>query len=189
MNSRLWVLLSALAISTGVAQEFVVEPKKPLTLKRIHFVLDVSGSLAPNISRVFDAVRTLAAPGSDELSIKVTVFSDTPATWGLGWVDMPGPQDMEQAQKTIDSLPHRATRVLPAIVPAAQEPQTPKGSEKPLGPITIVLVTDGLFVEESGERILQAVKDSKHPVLVFGVGNQNEDFLKALGECGGGYVR
>lgn len=177
MRALLALLLCATLAS---AQTFAVKPTKQLSLKRLHFVIDVSGSVSPKLGQVLEAVRLLAAPGSDELEIKVTVFSSVTRSWGRGWVAMPGPEDMAAAQKLIEETVHANTRVLAALTAAMTE-ETKK-------PVTVVLVTDGLFVEEPQGLILHAAAKSKHTLLVYGVGHENRQTLTALGSLGGGYL-
>lgn len=164
----------------GASPQFVVAPTKTLPTKRMHFVVDVSGSLAPQIGEVLEAVNALVNPG-DDYAMCLTVFSDSPATWAQGWVQCPGPDDLAAAQKLIKDTPHLGTAVVPALALAAKE--------NPKPPKLIVLVTDGHFIYETDAHVIATAAGSKHPILVYGVGDANEPILKALGQLGGGFVR
>ena len=191
------VVFLALAVLASVVcgQEFVIAPEKKLNPQRIHFVVDVSGSLRTNLGEVLRAVTTLAPPGSDQAMIKVTVFSGSYETWDRGvegWVEVPGPEDMKAAQKLIDETFHGDTQPLAAMLAAMQEPKVPKewpkGKKAP-GDIWVVVVTDGLFTTLSTIHLGAHVASSKHPVTFFHVGSRGGmETLEHLGKQGGGLI-
>lgn len=180
---RLAALLVAAACVAN-AQTWKVQPAKPLEVKRLHFVLDVSGSMEHDMSKLLETVKALAPPGSDELAIKVTVFSEGFKTWERGkngWVDLPGPDDMKAARDLIDATYHGETRVMPAVAAALADPGEP---------CTVVLVTDGIFWQEVGVelRISARAKASRHALLIVGAGNEQPCLESIAKASGAGYL-
>lgn len=195
-------MLTTLALAQPAPIEQVVPLKQPPT-PRIHLVVDVSGSVNPRIAEAFSAISALVEHPIDSMSIKVTAFSDTSSAWRPGnadkngWVDSPGPNDLNAVKDWLKALPHGSTRLGPSLAAALAEGNGAEGAKEST-PVTVVVISDGIFISDSHSTLvglLSANASRKQevggpvPVIFFGVGNTNDSVLNEFGELGNGYVR
>ncbi len=183
----------------------VVPAQVPLS-KRVLFVVDVSGSMAGmKFDRASQAVLEIAGQPVDEMEIGLIAFDNHPSRWpGIpeegvegrpgvpkGWAALPSQEAVDDASTWLRKInPTGGTRAIPAMEAALAEDRNQ---------LSIVLVTDGQFYQETSAKILAAVKEAQKRrvdkglgravVLVYGVGDTHS-ILEELGKRGhGGFYR
>ncbi|MEZ6185319.1 MAG: VWA domain-containing protein [Planctomycetota bacterium] len=177
----------------------VVQPEARLT-RRIVFVVDTSGSMRGNkFGQACSAVLRVAQQPVDEVEIALIAFNHDTRRWpgvpeeGIppGWAALPSLQATESAAAFLAQRGAGGdTQVITALRQALAEPRDE---------LSIVLVTDGLFVREKTEDVLKAFEDGQKErakkklapavLLVYGIGRES-DVLRELGTRGrGGYLR
>lgn len=194
------LLLFGIASILGCLAELVtvVSPETRLT-KRVMFVVDVSGSMkGDKFSDALAAVEKIAAQPVDELEIAVLAFNAGPTRWEgipepdkipFGWAAMPSEAAPKVAQAFLCQLGAEGdTAVIPALKQALNEQRSD---------LSIILVTDGIFQQESEDQILAALeagqkareeqKLGRAVLYTYGVGSEAQ-ILKKLAEVSkGGY--
>ena len=187
----------AIILAAGFVQ--VVTPEARLT-RRIVFVVDTSGSMrGDKFGKACSAVLRVAEQPVDEVEIAVIAFNHDTRRWpgipeeGIppGWAALPS---LQATQAAAAFLAQRGaggdTQVISALSQALAEPRDE---------LSVVLVTDGLFVREKTEDVLKALEEGQKQrvkknlkpavLLVYGIGSEAE-VLRKLGKQGrGGYLR
>jgi len=193
------LILLGLAVLFGLAELVtVVGPETKLT-KRVMFVVDVSGSMrGDKFSAALAAVEKISDQPSDELEIAVLAFNASPSRWEgipeqgkvpIGWAALPSAVAPKVAQAFLCRLGADGdTLVIPALKQALNEQRSD---------LSIILVTDGIFQQESEDQILAAFEEGQKAreeqklgravLYTYGVGAEAA-ILKKLAEVSrGGY--
>ena len=187
----------AILLSAGFLT--VVPPEARLT-RRILFVVDTSGSMrGDKFGQACSAVLKVAEQPVDEVEIAVLAFNHGTRRWtgvpekGIppGWAALPS---LHATQAAAGFLAQGGAGGDTQVISALREALAEKRDE-----LSIVLVTDGLFVREKTEDVIQALKTGQEErvknklkpavLLVYGIGGEME-VLRELGKIGhGGYLR
>lgn len=163
--------------------------------KNFAFAIDVSGSMRKE-DRLGRAVRgylDIAQQGSDDYAMRLRVFDNHARAWRAGWVNLPDKLAVDAAHEWLLKQAARGgTRVGPVLAESIREPRRE---------LTVILISDGQFYQETGTRILNTVAKAqawrveqglgKAVVAVVFVGNHEPSalMLQLAKEGGGGCFR
>lgn len=165
---------------TSLAQdtlETVVEPRARPS-KNILLLVDNSGSMAGKTWAVARGYATMiAGQGTDQASVAVMAFGEAPQRWSYKkatWARLPDDNAVKDASSWLDRLPATgSTFLLPALSAALAEK---------VDPLTVVVVTDGLFSEDAAPllaavEVLQAARAKRgmSRAVIVGLGLTEND--------------
>ena len=201
MTRKLPTLLAALALAplcVGVSLAVELSPVVRASSrfsKHVLFVCDVSASM---YGRPFDsalsAFKMVASQPVDDMQVSVIAFSDTITRWAPSkktkWAKLPSKTHVKAADKWLRRQgPGGGTNVVPAMELALKETT---------GPLTIVLVTDGIFSEDDddvvkaitkGQAARKKAKKSQAVISVLGIGTKRAILERIAKDGKGGYYR
>jgi Mg-chelatase subunit ChlD len=131
----------------------LAQPTSPIT-KNIALVVDTSGSMGwlkpertrPPVQAAIEAASAISRQPVDEASILPIAFTDHPQKFPGGWISLPDEDAVGNAQGWLMGQGSEGgTRLLPALIMAMKCRRAN---------LTVVLVTDGEFFNETGDEIL-----------------------------------
>ena len=182
----------------------VVPPEVPLS-NRVLFLVDVSGSMSGfKFDRACSAVLEISSQPTDDMQFALLAFDDVTRRWPgfkdeegseelpWGWATLPSEEALERSTRWLSTqTPQGGTRLIQALKSAMAEDR-----ER----LSIVLVSDGMFYQETTQEILDAVERCQQEreargagravLLVYGVSGGGSHVLEQLGKHGrGGFFR
>lgn len=181
MGTRTLAFLVLLTSVASAQQLTPVQPGRERMTSRVVFVVDTSGSMKTDFGRALSAFNMISQQPVDQLEIAVIAFDDGVYRWpgldGSGWAKLPDLKAVTAANAWLQQLPKlNGTKIVPALEKAFKV--------KKRG-VTVVVISDGQFIQENKDDMEKIEKKRKGPVMCLGVGDVWEGCLKVLSKSGG----